>query len=142
MYSALLHSHSGLRYLLLLTFVVVLVQSLRGWLSKSEFTPMAAKISLVHFALSHTQLLLGLILYFVSPNVQFGADAMKIKGLRYWTVEHITMMIIAIVLVTMGHIIAKKKTQGFEKYKSYFIFNLAAIAVVLIALIFSGRGIV
>jgi hypothetical protein len=87
-------------------------------------------------------LLLGLILYTQSSNVQFGKLAMKVKEIRYWTVEHISIMLIAIVLITMARITAKKLTSDEAKHKRMFIFNVLALIFILTGIVMSGRGII
>jgi uncharacterized membrane protein SirB2 len=85
-------------------------------------------------------LLLGLILYFVSPLVIFDGASMKNAVARYWLVEHITMMLIAVVLITMARVTAKKMTDAVAKHKRLFIFNLIALIFIVAAIAMSGRG--
>jgi uncharacterized membrane protein YhaH (DUF805 family) len=65
---------------------------------------------------------------------------MKIKMVRYWTVEHVTIMLIAVVLITMARITAKKMTSDEAKHKRMFIFNVLALALILTGIAMSGRG--
>jgi hypothetical protein len=71
--------------------------------------------------LVHTQLLLGFVLYFISPKVQAGLSdmgaAMKDEVLRFYVVEHLTAMLVAIVLITIGRIKAKKLENHTAKHK-------------------------
>src|SRR6185295_15630552 len=99
MYTALLHTHSSLRYLVLLLLLTVIAKSLVGWLNQQPFAKMDDKLSLWLLILTHTQFLVGLLLYFVSPFVQFSATTMKDSTTRYWTVEHAFMMLAAIALI-------------------------------------------
>ncbi len=133
-------THSVLRYFVLVFLLILLFRSFQGWQKKSAFTAMDDKVSLWLFILTHTQLLLGLILYFVSPLVIFEGASMSNKVARYWLVEHSSMMLIAIVLITMARITAKKMTEAVAKHKRLFIFNLLALIVILVAIAQSGRG--
>jgi hypothetical protein len=142
MYTGLLHTHSTLRYIVLILLIVVLIQSLIGWLSKKPYGSLDNKLGLFLFIATHTQLLVGLILFFVSPFVQFSGAAMKEASTRYWLVEHSTMMIIAIVLITMARITSKKIQDSTAKHKRMFVFNVLALAIILIAIWMSGRGII
>ena len=65
---------------------------------------------------------------------------MKDPTARYWLVEHNTAMIIAIVLITLGRSTSKKMTDSQSKHRRMFIFNLIALAIILIAISMSGRG--
>lgn len=104
----LILTHSTLRYFILVFLLILLYRSFQGWQKKGAFTATDNKVSLWLFILTHSQLLLGLILYFVSPLVIFDGASMKNAMARYWLVEHVTIMLIAIVLITMARVTAKK----------------------------------
>jgi len=88
---------------------------------------------------AHIQLLLGLGLYFVSPLVQFSKTAMQDHNTRYWTAEHITMMIFAIALITVGHIRSKKMATSSAKHRTISIFYILALLVIVLAIMQSMR---
>ena len=132
--------HSLNRFVLLILLLVVIVKSLISWLNKSPFEKTDDKLSLFLFISTHTQLLLGLILYFVSPIVIFSGASMKDSVARYWLVEHGTAMLIAIVLISMARIQSKKLTDSAAKYKKLFTFNIAALAIILANIGMSHRG--
>ena len=103
-------------------------------MSKRAFAPSDNKINLYLFISAHTQLLVGIILYFVSPFVQFSGDAMKNSEIRFFTMEHTSMMLVAIVLITMGRIMSKKAPTDAGKFKRLFWFNFIALLVILAAI--------
>ena len=140
MHDLLLLTHSVFRYFALIFLVALIVRSLMGWMNKSEYNSLDEKLGLWLFIVTHTQLLLGIALYFVSPAVIFSAASMKDPIARYWLVEHITMMLIAIVLITMARITAKKMTDSVAKYKRLFIFNSISLLLIVVAILQSGRG--
>ena len=140
MYSALLSTHSYLRYLVLAALLVVILVSLFALLGKKPFTKMNNTLSLVLLILTHTQVLIGLFLYFVSPYVKFGAETMKVKETRYWTVEHAFSMIIVVVLITVARSTMKKMTSDQAKHKRLFLLNLIALAIATAVIYLSGRG--
>lgn len=140
MYQALLYSHSYVRYAVFILLAVVVIVSFVGWLGKKHYTGTDDKLSLSLFMATHIQLTLGLVLYFVSPFVQFSSSTMKEKMLRYWTMEHILIMVIAVTLITMARVSAKKMTSSGAKHKRLFIFNLIALLLVMVGIHMSGRG--
>jgi uncharacterized membrane protein len=140
MYLGLTHLHSTLRYVVLILLLVVIVKSLRGWLNKSKFESLDNKLSLWLLIATHLQLLGGLLLYFVSPFVQFNASTMKDATTRYWTVEHFTMMILAIILITIARISHKKLASDEAKHKRLFTLNVVALVIIVAAILQSGRG--
>jgi len=140
MLDLLVLTHSVVRYFILIFLLIVVVRSFMGWQQNSSYLPLDDKFSLWLFIFTHTQLVIGLIVYFISPAVIFSAASMKDSVARYWLVEHITMMLIAIVLITMARITAKKMTEAVSKHKRLFIFNTIALIIVLVAIAQSGRG--
>jgi hypothetical protein len=140
MLDLLVLTHSVLRYFVLIFLLVVIVRSFMGWQQKSMYVMLDDKFSLWLFIFTHTQLLVGLILYFISPVVIFSGASMKDSIARYWLVEHISMMLIAVILITMARITAKKMTEAVAKHKRLFIFNTIALIIILVAIAQSGRG--
>ena len=140
MYEALLYSHSYIRFAVLILLLVVVITSFVGWLGKKHYTGTDNKLSLFLFIATHLQLLLGLILYIVSPWVQFSGLTMKDKIFRYWTVEHIFVMLTAVILITVARISAKKMSSSGAKHKRLFIFNLIALLLILVGIQMSSRG--
>lgn len=139
MYNGLLVTHSYLRYILLILLVVVIITSLLGLVNKKPYTSTDNKMGLALFISTHLQLLVGLILFFVSPVVQFSGEAMKDATTRYWLVEHNTAMLIAIVLITLARTTSKKMADSQAKHRRMFIFNLIALAIIVITISISGR---
>lgn len=144
MYTGLLHLHSSLRYIVLILLVIAIVKALVGWLGRKPFTGADNKIGTALLGATHLQIVIGLILYFVSPTVEvamsdFGA-AMKDTNLRFWAVEHVTLMLIAAVLVTVGRVLSKKATDDLKKHKRAAIFFSIAFALIMQAIPWATRG--
>lgn len=138
-YSVLKYLHSGFRFIVLVLILVAIIQALSGWLGKKAYTQGNRKINLFAMISAHTQLLIGLALYFVSPFVQFSHTAMQEPSTRYWTAEHITMMIIAIILITIGHSRSKKAVLPEAKHRAIAIFYILAVVIVITAIAMSHR---
>jgi predicted acyltransferase len=133
MYTGLQHLHSGIAYLALLALLIVIALMLIGALSGREFSEKDRKIAMIAFIFCHIQLLVGLILYFVSPlgfQLLTGGGAMSDPTARLTALEHPLINIIAIVLISIGYIRAKKMTVSKSKFRS--IYMMYAIGFVLI----------
>jgi hypothetical protein len=141
MYDILKLTHSYLRYFILIMLIIVIVMSLIGLFGKKPFTRRHDKVGLFLFICTHTQLLIGIILFFVSPVVIFSGEAMKNPGTRYWLVEHNTAMLIAIALITIARTSSKKMPVDQDKHKRLLIFNSIALVIILVTISMSGRGI-
>jgi hypothetical protein len=139
LYSFFLHLHSGFRYIVMVLLLAAILLSLVGWLGKRPYTKGNRLINLFAMISAHTQLLIGIVLYFVSPLVQFNSSTMKDATTRYWTVEHLSMMIFAIVLITVGHSRSKKLVLPEAKHRSVAIYYILALLVIVLAIIQSQR---
>jgi hypothetical protein len=136
MYTTILTVHSWLRWLALIAGVAATLAALR------DNTPPPAqgradRWGLILMIALDTQLLLGLLLYFfVSPNMteiraNFGA-AMKDPATRFWAVEHITMMLGAVVVAHVGRVLGRKSTSAeTKKMKLFVCFGIATVFMLL-----------
>jgi hypothetical protein len=139
MHSLLQLTHSVFRYFVLIFLILLIVRSLMGWLNKTSYSGTDEKLGFWLFVVTHMQFLLGLILYFVSPLVVFSGSSMKDPTARYWLVEHMSLMLIAIVLITLART-TSKKMESTARYKRLFIFNALAFICIITAIAMSGRG--
>ena len=131
--------HSYNRYLILAALVFVLFRAFSGWLGRKPFEKLDDTGSLVLLILTHLQLLIGLIMYaFTSSWTQtFFANpgaAMKDPWQRYFGVEHITVMLIAVVLIQLGRTFSKKATDDTEKHRKLAIYTALGLLAIVISL--------
>jgi len=123
--------HSYFRYIVFILVLLAIIQSLIGWFGKKPYTESNRKINLFALISAHTQLLIGIVLFFLSPYVQFNSETMKNDTTRYFTVEHWVMMVIAIALITIGYSKTKKAGISETKHKTTAIFYLIAFLVII-----------
>ena len=131
MYNALLSAHSGLRWLLVISLVIALAKALIGWLGKKEYSKIDNVVALALVSFTHIMAILGIVLYFVSPNVIAIKEAMSDSASRFWAMEHGLIMIIVVVLITIGRVKSKKATESIDKHKKAAIFYLIAFVLIL-----------
>lgn len=131
LYNILQKFHSGWAYLALLLLVIAVANAAIGKISKREFKPLDRKISLFGMLSIHVQLLVGLILYFVSP-LGFGSlGEMTDKTLRMTSLEHPLINLIAIALITVGWSKHKKVLTSDAKFKSIAFFYSIGLLLIL-----------
>lgn len=131
MYSFLSHAHSGLRWLLLGFLVLTIIFALSKWIGKKPFWQTHKKFALFTMVFAHVQLILGLILYFISPKVIFSKEAMKDAATRFFLVEHSVMMLISIALITVGYSVAKRQAPEKSSKTIFIIFTIALVVLFL-----------
>lgn len=133
-YNVLTHLHSGVRWLLLLFLILAILNTVyknkKKWILNCE----DCAFSILTMIFAHLQLVAGLVLYFISPKVIFNAASMKDSLLRFFLLEHIAIMIIAIILITFGYIKSKKSSDERRKSKAILIYYGIALILILIAI--------
>lgn len=139
MYSLILTLHSILRWIVLILAVVAFARALIAWLGKQEWTELDDRLGVLLSGSMDLQVLLGFILYlFLSPITtsafrDFGG-AMGNSAQRYWTVEHVVLMIVGLILIHVGRARSKRAEGATGKHKRAAIFFGLALLAILIAI--------
>jgi hypothetical protein len=135
MYELLLSVHNLLRWLFLAAALYAIYKAFRGVSGGTPYSKDDKTAGAILLAAAHTQLLIGLTLWFISPNVQQAlADvgmAMKDKGMRLQLLEHPLMMILAVALIQIGRIKSKKAYADSDKHKRSLIYFGIGLVLVL-----------
>jgi hypothetical protein len=140
LYKILFYSHSGFRYIVFALLILVLGASLIGWFGKKPYTNTDNKLSLFLFISVHVMATIGTVLYFLSPAVVFASTMMKNPTQRYWTVEHITANLIAVVFITLARTTSKRMVGndlselGTRKHKRMFVFTAIGVVILIVSL--------
>jgi len=138
MYYFVLALHSLVRWFVLAGLLFALYRGYRGWWGQKHFGPTDNFARIFAAAIAHTQLVIGLVLYVVSPIVHYFLHNFKTavheRNIRFFGMEHITMMLIAIALITIGSIRAKRKELDQEKFKTMAIWFTIALLIILLSI--------
>jgi heme A synthase len=136
-YSTIQFIHSYWAYLVVVVVVLATINAVHGHFTKKEYSYKDFRLSLFALIVSHIQLLIGLVLYFLSPlGFQSILDegmavVMKDSFLRLYAVEHIIVMILSIVFITIGYSKHKKKLTSSPKFKTLALFYTIALVLLL-----------
>jgi hypothetical protein len=137
--TGLLHLHNLLRWVILILLLVSLVKAYSGWQQKKVFSQGDKRIWLFTMIAGHITLLLGLYQWLLGrygmlkTDLPEGVSVMKDKFYRFFWVEHPLFMILAIVMLTLAHGMAKKAVPDEVKYKRAFWFFIIALLMILVA---------
>jgi hypothetical protein len=135
MYSILLTTHSLLRWLVLASLLYSIFIGYRGWLSNKPFTKADGVVRSVTTTIVHVQLVVGVWLYCISPIVHYFlhnfSSAVHERQIRFFGMEHITMMAIAITVLTIGSSKSRRKTIDREKFKTMAVWFTIALLIIL-----------
>ena len=129
------HTHSGLRWVVLILLLYAIYNAFHKKKNSIDYTQGDRKLNLFAMISCHLQLTLGLILYFTNEGIMaawsnLGA-IMKISAARHMVIEHLFGMLIALVLITIGHSKSKKLTESKAKHNKIFVFYLIGLIIIL-----------
>lgn len=133
-YPILVHIHSGLRWLVLLFIIAAIVNAGLKLTRKSSSNCNDCAFNRLALIFMHLQLVLGLVLYFISPKVVFDATSMKDSLLRFFLVEHIGLMIIAVILITIGYVKSDRAVDELKKQKQVLVYFSIALLLILVSI--------
>lgn len=132
--------HSILRWVILVLLAVTIFKAWSGNKNKTPYTDSDKKLALFSLIAVHLQLVIGFIQYLWGPlgiknisNLGMG-EVMKNSYSRFFAVEHISMMLLAIILITVAYSGAKRMADDQKKHKRIFIFYLIALVLILAAI--------
>jgi hypothetical protein len=128
--------HNILRWAVLLFGLWTLINAITGVFSKRNYTGSDNKANLFFMISCDIQLLIGLILYFGNSwfdNLKGNtAEVMKNAALRFFSMEHSLMMVIAWLLVHIGRSMVKRSTVDAQKHKRSLIYFGIALIIILV----------
>lgn len=143
MYSAILTVHSYLRYAVLILVLLVVLRYVAGLLSSRAWNDGDEAVGRWMIRVWDLQFLLGLVLYFLSPIVQFGfanfGDAMGDAQLRRFLVEHPVLNLLAIGALHVGWIRARKAVSAQGRRVRALVFIGIAAVLVVVSIPWEGR---
>jgi hypothetical protein len=135
MYVGLLHLHNITRWLVLVAAIYAIVVSIRGLASNKTWAKGDQRAGLIYSSLLGVQLVIGIILYLISPLVQSGlrdmASTMQNSQIRFFVVEHITLMILAVIVAQLGYSLSKRAATDRAKFVRSSIGYVLATVLVL-----------
>jgi cytochrome c biogenesis factor len=135
-YTVILDAHGLLRWIVLVAAAWALFRAYRGWLTSTPWVGADRRAGLVFSSVLDLQVLMGVALAFVSPLIQnalFGLKAaMDAPHLRFFLVEHIPLMLVALVLVHAGSGTARRATDARLKHqRAALMYTLATLAMIV-----------
>lgn len=135
MYSFILPVHSFLPYVILSLLIISVLVFTVKLLGKKPFTKGDRILALLTLIFTHVQFLVGLVLYFISPITKAAfknsGEIMSNPDYRFYAVEHILVMLLAITLITIGHSRSKKASLPTQKFRNLTLFFLLGLILIL-----------
>lgn len=137
LYSIALVLHNALRWFVLGSSLVVLISAFSGLLSKRPYTKTDQAWRIAATSIAHTQLLIGFYLYAISPIIRYywreKPSFAEAKEFPFFALIHISLMLIAVVLMTVGSSKAKRQTDARERFRTTAVYFTIGLVLILIA---------
>ena len=137
METGLNHLHSTFRWLLLAIMVIAVITYLIGTFQKKPYSKFQHLMRLGAVIVSGLQLVIGFWLYFLKGyhhNFSQLGEVMKLKEARFYTVEHLPLMFLAIMLIHIGSGKIKKAGSDLAKNKKGLIFFGISLILMLVGI--------
>ena len=131
MLKGLVHAHSGLRWVVLVLLLAI-VNTFGGWRKSKSYTAGGRKLHLFAMISVHVQILIGFVLYFLNWGAKVNFSQMKNAMIRFFTVEHIFIMLLAIVVITIGFSRGKRK-EDTPRFKFIFTTKCNTLALLSVS---------
>jgi membrane protein DedA with SNARE-associated domain len=133
-YLFLKDTHSLLRWIVILACLWALLRVWSGFFGRSDWTRKDQMAGLIFTSLLNLQLVLGVILYGISPITRSAmmnfAAAMKDSMLRFYAVEHLAGMLLAVVIAQVGYSTSKRAGTDREKFlRAAIAYSIAALLI-------------
>ena len=126
---------SWFRWLVLLSLVIAIYRSYKGWRSNKPFTKLDNFTRHTTATVLHIQFAIGITLYFISPIVSYFLhnfhEAVHLREIRFFGMEHMVMMLTAITVITIGSIKTKRKNTDQAKFKTMAIWYSVGLFLIL-----------
>ena len=135
MYPFVLGVHNILRWVVLIAGILAAGRALIGWFGKKEWTKQDRLLGVIFTSSVDIQLLFGILLYFVLSAITKGAisdfgTAMGIRDIRFFAIEHVFFMVLALIFAHLGSALPKKVDDPTSKHKRAAIwFSLSLLTI-------------
>lgn len=138
MYQALIFLHSTLRWFVLLSLIFSIFRACKGYFNKADFSQTDNGLRHWTATIAHIQLMIGITLYTQSPVIKYFwnnfDEAAKNMEFLFFGLFHMVLMLIAIIILTIGSALAKRKPTDQQKFKVMLIYFSLALFLIFLAI--------
>ncbi|WKX77460.1 hypothetical protein [Zobellia laminariae] len=138
MYQTLPFLHSLVRWFVLFSILYSIFRAYKGYFQNLHFSKTDNLVRHWTATIAHIQLVVGIILYVKSPVVMYFwkdfSQALNHMDSLFFGAIHSTLMLSAIVILTIGSSMAKRKMTDKEKFKTMLVWFSIALLIIVIAI--------
>jgi hypothetical protein len=138
MYYNILVIHSIMRWLVLISLLYAIIMAFRGYSFHHPFSKLDNSIRHWTATIAHFQLVIGITIYMKSPLVKFFWGSLKESKSQlepaFFGWIHGSIMILAILVITIGSAVAKRNELDREKFKAMLLWYSVALILMIITI--------
>lgn len=138
MYQTLTFYHTFVRWFVLVSLLFAIYRATKGYLLKTEFSKTDNAIRHWTATIAHIQLLTGILLYFQSPIIKYFwsnfRETVHNLNIAFFGLIHIALMLTAIILITIGSALSKRKKTDNEKFRTMLVWFSIALLIIFMAI--------
>lgn len=138
MYSTLIIYHTYFRWLVLASLLYAIFISYKGYTTKKPFTKTDDMGRHWTATIAQIQLMIGMVLYFNNPMIKYFwtnlNEGIANMNVAFFSLIHITLMFTAIMLITFGSALSKRKPTDKEKFRTILVWFSIALFIIIIAI--------
>ena len=127
-----------MRWLVLASLIYAIYRAYRGFFMNAQFSKTDNAVRHWTATVAHIQLVVGIVLYTQSPIIKYFwqnfKEAIRNLDTAFFGLLHIILMLTAIVLITIGSALSKRKTTDKEKFKTMLVWFLISLLIIFIAI--------
>lgn len=135
MYLLLLTIHSLVRWLVVGSLLLAIARGARGWRGNRPYTPLDDRTRTLARRIVDLQFLLGVSLYIISPTVRYFLSefpaSVKVREARFFGMEHITVMVIAVAVINIGSARVQRQTSDRDRFRTLTVWFAAGLFLIL-----------
>ena len=138
MFPILIYCHSAIRWLLLAALGTSIYRAYRGYTRGNTFSKSDNALRHWTATIAHIQLVLGILLYTQSPLVKYfmkhAREAVHMREASFFGIVHIVLMLAAVVIITTGSALAKRRGTDREQYRTMLLWYAVALLIIFVAI--------
>lgn len=137
MFPILIFLHSIFRWLVLVSLVNAIITAFRGYSKNLKFSNKSDLIRHGTATIAHIQLMIGFTLYTQSPLVKYyftNPKTLDFTEIYFFSIIHGSLMLVAIIVITIGSALAKRKVADRDKFRTMAIYYSIALLIIIIAI--------
>ncbi len=138
MYSTLIIYHTYFRWLVLASLLYAIFISYKGYTTQKPFTKTDDMVRHWTATIAQIQLMIGMVLYFNNPMIKYFwtnlNEGIANMNVAFFSLIHITLMFTAIMLITFGSALSKRKPTSEENFRTILVWFSIALFIIIIAI--------